>query len=150
MALTTHRKRLFVMNRKVFHVVLGLILVDCLVSPFVEQAIGWNDDTIFSTDYDTESAVTIVMLLVELVLAVVFVLCDVRVIEPLVTKRRLVVFEFDFDNLLPGFSPESSSHGRVYRVAADRLIGVKLLPVFWSNIWGRVRMPRFSYAQPEA
>jgi len=96
------------MSRKAFHVVLGLILVGCLVCPFVELAIGWND-TIFSTGYDTESTVAIVMLLVELVLAlgsaVAFVLSDVHMTEPVVTTHRLSVFEFDFGRLLPYFSP---------------------------------------------
>ena len=96
------------MNRKVFHVVLGLILVACFVCPFVELAIGWND-TIFSTGYDTESTLAVVMLLVELVLAlgtaVAFVLSDVHLTEPLVTKHRLLVFEVDFGNLLPYLSP---------------------------------------------
>ena len=96
------------MRRKVFHLVLGLILIACLICPFVEVANGWNDG-LFSTGYDTESAVAIVMLLVELVLAlgsaVAFVLSDLRVTEPLVTTHRLLVFEFDFGSLLPYYSP---------------------------------------------
>src|SRR5881397_3699603 len=56
------------MNRKTLHILLGLVLVACLVCPYVEFAIGWND-TIFTTGCDTESSVAVVMLLVGLVLA---------------------------------------------------------------------------------
>jgi hypothetical protein len=104
MASSTNGQRIPSANRKLFHVVLGLILVGCLVCPFVEVAKGWND-SLFSNGYDTESAVAIVMLLVELVLAlgsaVAFVLSEVRVAEPSVTEHRLLLLDFDFGNLLP-------------------------------------------------
>jgi hypothetical protein len=85
------------MNRKVFHILLGLILVACLVCPFVEFAIGWND-TIFTTGYDTESSVAVIMLLVELVLALATIIAlflpHVQVTEPLVIKRCAPTSEF--------------------------------------------------------
>lgn len=55
------------MNRKMLHVALGLILVGCLLCPFVELALGWQDG-IFSNGYDTASTLAIVMLLFELAL----------------------------------------------------------------------------------
>ena len=92
------------MNRKVFHILLGLILVACLVCPFVEFAIGWND-TIFTTGYDTESSLAVVMLLVELVLALATIIAlflpDVEVTEPLVTKQCPPTSEFGVVILLP-------------------------------------------------
>jgi hypothetical protein len=94
-------------SRKHLHLVLALILIGCCVCPFVEIAIGWND-TLFSTGYDTESMVAVIMLLVELVLAlgsaVAFVLCEARVTEPLVTTVRLFLFEFDFGIPFHSFS----------------------------------------------
>jgi hypothetical protein len=92
------------MSRRAFHVVLGLILVACLVCPFVEIAIGWND-TIFTTGYDTESSVAVVMLLVELVLALATVLAlflpETQLAEPLVTRRCPPTSEFGVAILLP-------------------------------------------------
>jgi len=87
------------MNRRAFHILLALVLVGCVVCPFVEFAIGWND-TIFTTGYDTESAVAIVMLLVELVLGLASVIAlflpDAQVIEPLVTRHCPPTSEFGF------------------------------------------------------
>jgi hypothetical protein len=101
------RQRIPSTSRKIFHVLLGLILVGCLLCPFVELANGWND-SLFSNGYDTESAVAIVMLLVALVVAlgsaVAFVLSDVRVAGPSVTEHRLLVLEFGVGNLVPSFA----------------------------------------------
>jgi hypothetical protein len=95
------------MSRRVFHVVLGLILIACVISPFVEFAIGWND-TIFTSGYDTESSVAMVMLLVELVLALATIIAffrpSVLVTELLVTKRCLPTSESGVVILLPDSS----------------------------------------------
>ena len=78
------------MRRKGFHVLLALILLVCLVSSFVEFAIGWNE-TIFSTGYDTQTFVAVVMLLVEMVFAlasfITIFLLGLRVGEPLGRRR---------------------------------------------------------------
>lgn len=99
------------MKRKVFHVVLGLILIACVICPFVELAIGWND-TILSTGYDTESTLAVVMLLLELVFvlasAIAIFVPDVLAAEPLVVRHRLFTFESGFGILLPDFSPPLS------------------------------------------
>ncbi len=96
------------MRRKAFHVVLGLVLVGCLICPFVELAIGWND-TILSTGYDTESALAVVMLLVELVLGlagvIAFFLPHVHATEPLVIPRRISTSAFGIGTLPPDLSP---------------------------------------------
>ena len=85
------------MNRKAFHILLALILVACQICPFVEFAIGWNE-TIFTTGYDTESSLAVVILLVELVLAlatiIALLLPDVRVTEPLVPRPCPPTSEF--------------------------------------------------------
>jgi hypothetical protein len=96
------------MNRKAFHAALGLILISCLVCPFVELAIGWND-TIFCTGYDTESLIAVVVLLFELALALasatVFLVASSRKTEPLVVRHLVLVFGSGFDILLPDNSP---------------------------------------------
>jgi hypothetical protein len=103
-ALPKSSGRFSAMSRKAFHIVLGLVLVGCLICPFVEFAIGWND-TIFTTGYDTESSVAIVMLLVELVLALATVIAlflpDLQLTESLVTKRCPPTSEFGTVILLP-------------------------------------------------
>jgi hypothetical protein len=56
------------MSRRIFHIVIALILVACAVSPFVESALN-SQDSVFSTGYDGESTLAIVVLLLELVLS---------------------------------------------------------------------------------
>ncbi len=96
------------MSRRAVHIILGAILVVCVVCPFVELTIGWND-TIFSTGYDTESAVAVIMLLFELVLALASAIAifapHVRTTEPLVMRDRVLPARFSFGILLAEFSP---------------------------------------------
>lgn len=56
------------MNRRIFHVLIALVLVACVVSPFVELALDCHDN-MFSTGYDGESTLAVVVLLLELVLS---------------------------------------------------------------------------------
>lgn len=56
------------MTRQGFHIVLALILVGCVLCPYVEFAIGQNQ-TIFDTGYDTESSVAIIALVLVLAFA---------------------------------------------------------------------------------
>jgi hypothetical protein len=56
------------MNRRIFHVLIALVLVACVVSPFVESALDCHDN-MFSTGYDGESTLAVVVLLLELVLS---------------------------------------------------------------------------------
>ena len=50
------------MTRRGFHILLALILVGCVLSPYVELATGWGQ-SICDTGYDTESTVAIIALL---------------------------------------------------------------------------------------
>ena len=50
---------------RVFHAAIAVILVACVICPFIELAIGWND-TIFTTGYDGESTLAILVLVLEL------------------------------------------------------------------------------------
>jgi len=92
------------MNREALHILLGLVLVACLVCPYVEFAIGWND-TVFTTGYDTESSVAVVMLLVGLVLALAAVIAlfvpETQLAEPLVTRRCPLTSEVGVALALP-------------------------------------------------
>jgi hypothetical protein len=56
------------MNRRIFHLLIALVLVACVVSPWVESALDCHDN-MFSTGYDGESTLAIVVLLLELVLS---------------------------------------------------------------------------------
>jgi hypothetical protein len=56
------------MNRRIFHVLIALVLVACALSPFVESALN-SQDSMFSTGCDGESTLAIVVLLLELVLS---------------------------------------------------------------------------------
>ncbi len=96
------------MNRKALHVAIGLILIFCIVVPFVEPALGW-DNNIFVTGQDTESTVAVVVLLMELVLALagilIFVLAVFRVIDRIREKFLLLTFESSFGILILNVSP---------------------------------------------
>lgn len=50
------------MTRRGFHIVLAVILVICLLCPYIEFAIQWNQ-SIFDTGYDGESTVAVIALL---------------------------------------------------------------------------------------
>jgi hypothetical protein len=56
------------MKRRIFHVLIALVLVACALSPFVESALN-SQDSMFSTGCDGESTLAIVVLLLELVLS---------------------------------------------------------------------------------
>jgi hypothetical protein len=62
------RSRLLPVTRRGFHALIGLILLVCVICPYVETALDWNE-SIFTTGYDTESTVGIIALLVILSLA---------------------------------------------------------------------------------
>jgi hypothetical protein len=93
-------------SRKHLHLVLALILIGCLVCPFVEFAIGWNDTYSLPATI-LKPMVAAIMVLVELVLAlgsaVAFVLCEACVTGPLLTTDRLFLFEFDFGSPIHSF-----------------------------------------------
>lgn len=50
------------MTRRGFHVLAAVILLVCVVCPYVEAALDWNE-SIFTTGYDTESIVAVIALL---------------------------------------------------------------------------------------
>ncbi len=56
------------MNRRIFHVLIALVLLVCVISPFVESALNCHDN-MFATGSDGESTLAIVVLLLELVLS---------------------------------------------------------------------------------
>jgi hypothetical protein len=64
-------------TRKRFHGLIAWILVLCVICPYVEMAIDWNE-SIFTTGYDAESAVAVIALLVILSLALASLLAVFR------------------------------------------------------------------------
>lgn len=50
------------MTRRGFYVLLASILIVCVLCPYVEVALNWNQ-SIFDTGYDTESTVAVIALL---------------------------------------------------------------------------------------
>jgi hypothetical protein len=53
------------MTRRQFHILVALILLVCVVCPYVEAGLDWNEGVI-TTGYDTESIVAILALLLTL------------------------------------------------------------------------------------
>lgn len=68
------------MTRKRFLVLIAWILVVCVICPYVEMAIDWNE-SIFTTGYDAESAIGVIALLVILSLALAKLLAVFRPCE---------------------------------------------------------------------
>jgi hypothetical protein len=69
-------------RRRLFHAAIAIILVICILCPFVEMTLGW-DNSIFMTGHDTESTLAVVVFLIELVVALssglVFLLSCIQV-----------------------------------------------------------------------
>ena len=63
-------------RRRAFHAIVAIILVVCVLSPYLESAVDLND-SVFATGYDTETTVAILMLLLELVLSLTNLLASV-------------------------------------------------------------------------
>jgi hypothetical protein len=78
------------MTRKRFHILVALILVVCVVCPYVEAAFD-SSESIFTTGYDTESIVAVIALLLTLSLTLaklMAVFLPARITnEPIVTCR---------------------------------------------------------------
>ena len=96
------------MTRKGFHILLALILVACVLCPYVEVALDWNQ-TIFNTGYDGETVVAVIALLLILAFALarllVSVLADSTGGEPLDESHRPLRPILDFISTLPDISP---------------------------------------------
>ena len=96
------------MSRRVFQAVIALILVICLVCPFVEMALGW-DSSIFTTGHDSESTLAVIILLFELVLALagvlVFLIPNIQVKESVVEKYQRLTSDPSFRIAIPDASP---------------------------------------------
>lgn len=96
------------MTRRRFHILLVLILVGCVLCPYAEFAIEWNQ-TIFDTGYDTESSVGVIALLLVLAFALASLLIRFpattadkeRLASPIITLRLAL----DFIATVPETSP---------------------------------------------
>ena len=66
------------MTPKRFHIVLAAVLVVCIICPYVETALDWNQ-SIFDTGYDTESTVAVIALLLVLAFALAKLIVDLLV-----------------------------------------------------------------------
>jgi hypothetical protein len=96
------------MSRKRFHLLVALLLLICLVCPFVEMTFH-SSNNIFLTGQDNESTVAVLLLLLELAFAVaslfVLLLSGALEKECFVTLHRPLRFTPGFANPLPELSP---------------------------------------------
>ena len=60
-----HKRQL---GRRLFHIAIALILVICVLAPYVELAADFNS-SIFATGYDNETTIAVLLLLLELVIS---------------------------------------------------------------------------------
>lgn len=96
------------LRRRAFHVAIALVLVICALSPFLETAVNWND-TVFTTGYDGESTVAVLVLLLELVISLaglLVCLCRIRQLgERIVIRHFSLIRELEFSFRIPELSP---------------------------------------------
>jgi hypothetical protein len=96
------------MSRKMFHVLLAMILLACAVSPFVESALDCHDN-LFSTGYDGETTLTVVVLLLELVLSLasllVFLCPNMQLKERIIEEYQRLTSDSGFRIIVPDVSP---------------------------------------------
>lgn len=96
------------MTRRGFHILLALILVGCVLCPYVELAINWNQ-SIFDTGYDTESTVAVIALLLILAFALAGLLitfpADIAGKERLSAAIVRLRSALDFSSTVPDASP---------------------------------------------
>jgi hypothetical protein len=96
------------MSRRMLHVLIALILLGCAVSPFVESALNCHDN-IFSTGYDGESTLAVVVLLLELAVSLaglLVLLCENTELKGrIVEKCERLTFDWDFRFTIPDASP---------------------------------------------
>jgi hypothetical protein len=95
-------------DSRIFHSVVALILLSCIVCPFVELALGW-DNSIFMTGHDTETTLAVIILLLELIIALARILRsfspDVEVMELIVSKHTRLISESGLSIVIPDTSP---------------------------------------------
>jgi hypothetical protein len=96
------------MTSKRFHLLVALVLLVCLICPFVEMALNSNDN-IFQTGQDNETTIALLLLFLELgfALAILFVLFLSSTMEKgrAVTLHRLLKFVPSIAVPLPELSP---------------------------------------------
>jgi hypothetical protein len=96
------------MTRRGFHILLALILVACVLSPYVELSLNWGQ-SLFDTGYDTETTVAVIALLLILAFALAtllaHLLADTTDPERLVDSPVISRITLDFSCAVPEFSP---------------------------------------------
>ena len=96
------------MTRRRFHIFVALILLVCVICPYVETALDWNEG-LFTTGYDTESIVAVIALLLTLSLMLaklMAVFLPARITnEPIVASRSSEKREHSFVFAIPEVSP---------------------------------------------
>jgi hypothetical protein len=98
-------------RRRAFHIIIAIILVVCVLSPYVESAVDLND-SVFATGYDNETTVAILVLLVELVLSLTNLLPSLcltsRLSTPVVAEESFVQPAVGFGICIPELSPPAA------------------------------------------
>ncbi len=91
------------------HILMALILIFCAGSPFVESALNCHDN-VFSTGYDGDTTLAVVVLLLELVLSLASLLLFLcpnieQVKDGIVETCDHLTFDWDFRISFPDTSP---------------------------------------------
>jgi hypothetical protein len=102
------RQRNRQLRRRVFHIAIALILILCVMAPYLESTFDLND-SIFATGYDNESTIAVLVLLLELVISLAGLLVaacrNLEFCERIEIKHPSVPVASDFGIRIPELSP---------------------------------------------
>jgi len=96
------------MSRRMFHILMALILVGCALSPLVESALDCQG-SVFTTGCDGETTLACVVLLLELALSLaslLVLLCpNFQLKDRIVDSCQRLTPDLDFCVIIPDASP---------------------------------------------
>ncbi len=96
------------MTRRGFYILLAVILVGCVLSPYVEFAFDWNE-SIFTTGYDGESTIAAIAFLLILAFLIATLPADFvpnsAASEPLIDSHVTLGAALDSISNIPESSP---------------------------------------------
>lgn len=95
-------------GRRLFHIAIALILVFCVLAPYVESAVEFNN-SIFATGYDNETTIAVLVLLLELVILLAGVLFYLFLNVAFFGRLTVKDWHYIFESALVPEGPVSSA-----------------------------------------
>ena len=100
-----HQRKL---GRRLFHIAVALILVICVLAPYLELAADFNN-SIFNTGCDNETTIAVLVLLLELVISLAGILASLFLVLRLFGRIAVRDWYYVFESALVPEGPAPSS-----------------------------------------